>query len=641
MITLRILIVLLGATLAVSAISLPGSPRSRRVLHERRDAPPHGWTLHRRADPDTVLPLSIALRQSNMHNLDDYLQDIADPESPNYGQWWTPARVVETFRPSAHTLDTVRTWLAEEDIASDRVQMSKDGGYLRANVTVTEAERLLATEYYVYQHEDGSEDVGCHHGYHLPAHVVEHVDLVMPTVQFETVRLHGYSKQRKRRAVAQAQARDAHAKAAGYMKRPNGVAPKKATQIWMDVEHCDQLATIDCFRALYNFYPNLTETKKNTIGVVELGDQLLNLGDLKMFLEKFNPNAAENVPKFIGIDTDTNAGNLTTATDPNFISEGDLDFELVIGLLGAEQEVQLYEVGSGGSVNFFLDGIDGSFCTFEGGDDPNIDGVIPNEDCGTAPPANVFSVSFTGGEDLPPFYMQRECQEFGKLTMTGITFLFASGDDGVASNGDNLCLADNGTAVPGPGNFLPNFPSTCPYVTAVGATQVDPGKSVHDPESAPTAFGSGGGFSNVFPRAHFQHRQVAQYLHQLGDAVDPRLFNRTGRAIPDVSANGFPTAAVIDANYTIVGGSSAATPIWAAVVVAINDARLAHGKGPVGHINHAIYSHLFADAFHDVTNGTNPGCGTDGFPAMPGWDPVTGLGTPNFPVLLKRFLALK
>ena len=62
--------------------------------------------------------------------------------------------------------------------------------------------------------------------------------------------------------------------------------------------------------------------------------------------------------------------------------------------------------------------------------------------------------------------------------MTGITFLFASGDDGVASNGDNLCLADNGTAVPGPGNFLPNFPSTCPYVTAVGATQVDPGKSV-------------------------------------------------------------------------------------------------------------------------------------------------------------------
>ena len=65
--------------------------------------------------------------------------------------------------------------------------------------------------------------------------------------------------------------------------------------------------------------------------------------------------------------------------------------------------------------------------------------------------------------------------------MTGITFLFASGDDGVASNGDNLCLADNGTAVPGPGNFLPNFPSTCPYVTAVGATQVDPGKSVRLP----------------------------------------------------------------------------------------------------------------------------------------------------------------
>ena len=42
-----------------------------------------------------------------------------------------------------------------------------------------------------------------------------------------------------------------------------------------------------------------------------------------------------------------------------------------------------------------------------------------------------------------------------------------------------------------------------------------------------------------------------------------------------------------------------------------------------------IYSHWFADAFHDITNGTNPGCGTEGFPAMSGWDPVTGLGVPN------------
>ena len=44
--------------------------------------------------------------------------------------------------------------------------------------------------------------------------------------------------------------------------------------------------------------------------------------------------------------------------------------------------------------------------------------------------------------------------------------------------------------------------------------------------------------------------------------------------------------------------------------------------------------------FNDITNGTNPGCGTVGFTAVKGWDPVTGLGTINFPKLLARFLLL-
>ncbi|KAI0367778.1 subtilisin-like protein [Pilatotrama ljubarskyi] len=625
MITSRILFVLLGAVAAVSGAS--SSPLVKRVLHERRHAAPHGWTPRRRADPDIVLPLSIALRQSNIHNLDDYLLDVADPESPNYGKWWKPSQVVKTFRPSEESVESVRTWLSDEGIDASRIRMSKDHSYMLVNVSVAEAESLLATQYYVYQHDDGSEDVGCHHGYHLPEHLLDHVDLVSPTVHFERVRF-GTHRSRKRSLSS-----------AGKMRRPKGAPKMKMNTTYTDAEHCDQQATLDCFRALYDFYPNLTQTQKNTVAVVELGDQLLNANDLKQFLQMFNPAAAGTLPQFDPIDEDSTTPDFSE-TDENVISEADLDFELMIGLLGKEQPVRLYQVGADGSINFLLDALDGSYCTFEGGDDPDIDGMLNPEDCGTTPLSNVISVSFTGGEDLPPFYMQRQCTELGKLTMMGATFLFASGDNGVASNGDDLCLAANGTAVPGPGNFLPNFPSTCPYVTAVGATQVEPGKSVHDPESATDRFGSGGGFSNVFPRPKFQSRQVERYLKQLGKRVDPALFNSSGRAIPDVSANGFPTVTVIAANVSIVGGTSAATPIFGAILTAVNDARLAAGKSPVGFINPAIYSHMFAGAFHDVTNGTNPGCGTDGFPALPGWDPVTGLGTPNFPKLLQRFLAL-
>jgi len=42
----------------------------------------------------------------------------------------------------------------------------------------------------------------------------------------------------------------------------------------------------------------------------------------------------------------------------------------------------------------------------------------------------------------------------------------------------------------------------------------------------------------------------------------------------------------------------------------------------------------------DITSGANAGCGTNGFSAVTGWDPLTGLGTPDYEALLAVFLAL-
>lgn len=80
------------------------------------------------------------------------------------------------------------------------------------------------------------------------------------------------------------------------------------------------------------------------------------------------------------------------------------------------------------------------------------------------------------------------------------------------------------------------------------------------------------------------------------------------------------------------------TPIVASIIALINNARLDAGKGPVGFINPVIYAN--PHAFNDITTGDNPGCGTNGFNATKGWDPVTGLGTPNYEKLLKVFMAL-
>lgn len=85
------------------------------------------------------------------------------------------------------------------------------------------------------------------------------------------------------------------------------------------------------------------------------------------------------------------------------------------------------------------------------------------------------------------------------------------------------------------------------------------------------------------------------------------------------------------------GGTSMSCPIVAAIVNRINEERIHAGKKPLGFINPALYQAASSGAFNDITVGDQPGgggCGTKGFSAAAGWDPVTGLGTPNYPKLL-------
>lgn len=71
-------------------------------------------------------------------------------------------------------------------------------------------------------------------------------------------------------------------------------------------------------------------------------------------------------------------------------------------------------------------------------------------------------------------------------------------------------------------------------------------------------------------------------------------------------------------------GTSLASPIFASVITLINEERTAAGKGPVGFVNPVLYEHPYV--LNDVTNGSNPNCGSAGFQTAKGWDPVTGLG---------------
>ncbi|KAF9309519.1 hypothetical protein BG003_009647 [Podila horticola] len=106
------------------------------------------------------------------------------------------------------------------------------------------------------------------------------------------------------------------------------------------------------------------------------------------------------------------------------------------------------------------------------------------------------------------------------------------------------------------------------------------------------------------------------------------LFNRSGRAFPDVAAQGKSIAIALNGKESSVYGTSASAPIFASVIALLNDRLLTKSNKAMGFLNPFLYAN--PGILNDITEGSNPSCKTAGFPAKTGWDPVTGLGTPKF-----------
>ncbi|KAJ6484040.1 subtilisin-like protein [Mycena sanguinolenta] len=581
---------------------------------------PTGWSLYRRADPDSVIPLTLSLAQSNLDKLETFLLDVADPRSPNYGQHWSPEQVKETFRPSAETVDAVHGWLHDVGIHADKIKLGSNGDILRLDITIAEAESLLQAEYYVYTDEEGHMRVGCHEGYTLPAHISQHVDFVWPTTQFGGP--HSLSPR---------------SESVSSFGRESGATTTFIDNLSAFAESgCDTSVTLDCLRALYNFDFTPVSGALNTAGVVEFGNNIYRSEDLDLFFGTYSPGQVGHIPTLISVE----GGDPDAGGSP---SEASLDIELMMGLLGPGQNLSLYQVAqtnlSQDPTDRLLAALDGSYCAVA---PTGSEGIT---DCGNKPRTNVISISYHLNPDIndpniSPM-VQRQCTEFGKLSLTGITFVASSGDGGVAYSASQECLLPDGTlAFNVNGSFVGQLPASCPYVTAVGATSVAEGASTDQVEESTTDFPSGGGFSNNFPRPTWQSAAVQNYLDNFVPDYNASVFNRSGRAYPDVAANGYPILIAVKDRFVHTGGTSASAPIFASLIAAVNDARLAASKSPVGFINPALYSDAFAGVFNDVTVGSNPACGTEGFPAAPGWDPVSGKGTVDFEKLKAAFLAL-
>ena len=157
---------------------------------------------------------------------------------------------------------------------------------------------------------------------------------------------------------------------------------------------------------------------------------------------------------------------------------------------------------------------------------------------------------------------------------------------------------------------------------------------------------SGGGFSQVYSQPNYQAKAVSDYFvtaAATGKKPFPG-FNAGGRAYPDISMQGLNYLVIMYGQYGGKAGTSASTPVVAAAISNINAARMAVGKGTLGWMNPALYTHA-ASFVNDIVAGNNTcsattPCCPHGFHATKGWDPATGLGSINYGKMEATFLAL-
>ncbi|KAI1868901.1 hypothetical protein JX265_006880 [Neoarthrinium moseri] len=611
------------------------------VVHEKRHFTPQRWTKRDRVAANMVLPVRIGLAQSNLDRAEEYLLAVSHPISPTYGKLWTPEEVIAAFQPSIASVEAVHGWLTAHGVQN--VTHSKNKGWLAFDAPSSVVESLLRTEY--YEHEDkltGGILPACDQ-YHVPMSIQDHIDYITPGIKLMAPVKDDADLKRKR-AIEKSTTW-------GGVRRParQQVSEKLVSLITSnssDLSNCDIAITPACVAALYNIPPGNLSHPSNSLGIFEAELQFWDQRDLDLFYA----NLTNWIPRGTHpINEEIDGGVAQTSNSSLAGGEAMLDLLLAYPIVYPQSITVLnvddlhYQTWDNDTYtwgfNTLLDAIDGSYCTYsaynETGDLPGVDPTYPD------PGPDGYNGT------LQCAYQKRQCNEYLKLGLQGVTFVFASGDAGVGNypqpygfDGPNGCLG------PKDNLFNPTWPNNCPWLTNVGATKVYRGYTVFEPESAVfdpgrVNYSSGGGFSNIYPVPDYQKIAVDRFFkdHEpvypaysglIADADNYTLpnitalagnsggiYNRMGRGIPDVAANGDNIAIFINR---------------------INEERIAVGKGPVGFINPVLYEH--PEVLNDITNGTNPGCGTEGFSAVPGWDPVTGLGTPNYPKMLDLFLSL-
>ncbi|KAK4450906.1 peptidase S8/S53 domain-containing protein, partial [Podospora aff. communis PSN243] len=513
-------------------------------VHRRASLQNGQWSRGPRADPETIVPVHILFAENGVAEASTELLALSDPESPSFGKYWSPQSVTDAFSLAESDIAIILEWVKQSTgLPPSALLLPPCKCRLDFNTTVGQLETLLETKYFVYTHgASGKTSLVCDN-YRLPDHLLPLIDFITPSVF--------------------------------PFREPHPVEPLTnldSTEVQLpslskrqQALDCSQFTTPQCLREWYRIPSrgaNYTLHPNNTFGVFQPSWMSWIAQDMDNFFSFLEPHLVGQRPQMQSI-----AGGYYNPTfwDQIFSLEPNLDFQYTMSLVWP-QTVTNIQVGDeylSGNLNTMLAAYDEYYCNKL---DPSIDPQYPNTiaegegyqhfDCGSHTPPKVISISYAWAEaDFPEEYLRRQCNEYLKLGLQGVTVVASTGDEGTAGR-HSLC-PDPSSKEKRP--FHISFPASCPWVTAVGGTFKKPSSSpdgkpdnntrkgskqaletVYNrlPAGHTTNTSSTGGFSTVFSTPRYQSHATNKYLkserHHLANLSD--LFNPKGRAVPDVSA---------------------------------------------------------------------------------------------------------
>jgi subtilase family serine protease len=583
---------LASATAGAFVVSASATARPELLVASRL---PLGATPLGALPPTRRLAIDVVLRPVDAAALASTIAAVTTPGSASYRHYLTAAQFAARFGADSSEIALVDATLAGAGF--HRLTVATDHLVLGFSATAAQVERAFSTTISRVRLASGTVGFANTTAIHVPAPLSGLVSSITGLDSLDT----------PAPADLQVVARAAHPTAA------LGGAPARV------VAHGVPTATGSCAATIASLGSAITTTSLATAygytNVYATGD--LGAGATVALIE-FAPYVASDVATYdscFGISSPVSAETVDGGSQASSSGEveADLDVEDVQGLAPLATVVA-YE-----------------------GSDASDTGVLDTYTAAVDNPAvSVISTSWGGceaGSDAN--LLTGEATVLEQAVVLGKSVVAASGDSG----SEDCYEALRGAA----GRALAvDDPASQPDVTGVGGTTI----SAIGPRPTETVWnsgggGGGGGVSSVWAMPAYQSEAPAALGVVNSHSSCPSAAGDC-REVPDVSADaGNPVAFYTPASgrgggssWSGVEGTSVAAPTWAALF-ALADESVACGGTALGFANPALYAVAggsgYASAFNDITSGDNDVLGTNGglYPAGPGYDLASGLGTPN------------